>query len=326
MKLNLYDNSLNRIAIIGDQYISCLWSEGYNTVENFTVELVATQEYKQKAKVDCYVGRDDRKTLMVIKTVQIANGKIVASGKQATRVLSDVSFIGTIEPGSVIDSTIKNAYNNSTKYNNVEIVDSGIEARYQHQISNKSFLDLLQTMCQSEDVGFRAVRENGVIKIELYQPQENKNLVFSEKFGNLSIDSFSTSVENYKNYAIVLGALTGETRKIVYVDRTNGEQKKELIVDARDIQKADGESESSYELKLVERGTEKLNERTETLACVFEPYSADFPAKYDLGDVLTVYLSDYGLTLKSRVSKFTQKSQNNKTITTIAVGQITIKR
>ena len=46
-----------------------MWSEGYNTTQPFTLELLATAEYKQKVKPDCYVGRDDRKTLMVIKTV-----------------------------------------------------------------------------------------------------------------------------------------------------------------------------------------------------------------------------------------------------------------
>ena len=49
-------------------------------------------------------------------------------------------------------------------------------------------------------------------------------------------------------------------------------------------------------------------------------------AKYDLGDIITVYLKDYNITLKSRISRFTQKSQSNKTETNIEVGEITIKR
>ena len=52
MNLNLYDADLNRIAIIGEQYISCLWSEGYNTIENFSLELIATDEYKRKISVE----------------------------------------------------------------------------------------------------------------------------------------------------------------------------------------------------------------------------------------------------------------------------------
>ena len=326
MNLNLYDKDLNRIAIIGSQYISCLWSEGYNTIENFTMELVATDEYKKKIRSDCYVGRNDRKTLMVIKTVEIANGKIVASGKQAGRVLDDVSFVGTIESGSVIDTSIKNAYNNGNKYRNLEFSDTNLQIPYNHQISNKSILKLCEIMCQSEDVGFRVIRNNGTMYTEFYRPEYSPNFVLSEKFGNLSIDSISISTEKLKNYAIVLGEGEGENRNKVYVDSTNGEERRDLIVDASDIQKEENETDESYNSRLVARGIEKLLENQQTFSCAFAPYAKDFGVKYDLGDILTVYLTDYGLTLQSRVSRFTQKSQNNKTETTIEVGKITIKR
>lgn len=440
MNLNLYDNDLNRIAIIGSQYISCLWSEGYNTIENFTMELVATDEYKKKIRPDCYVGRNDRKTLMVIKTVKIANGKIVASGKQAGRVLDDVSFVGTIESGSMIDTSIKNAYNNGNKYRNLEFADTNLQIPYNHQISNKSILELCEITCQSEDIGFRTVRNNGVVTAEFYQPKENPNLVFSEKFGNLTIDSILISSENYKNYAVVLGEGEGNDRIRVDVDFRNNEKsdtltfnpssaeelegmvqageglykvsdsiptesdfangcslvysgevysftkeelyfledgfipidvvfivpydnynadglifpeagvyfvggyvtsltipgytgfgknkeyRKDLIVDAKDLQIEENETNESYKKRLVARGIEKLLENQQTFSCAFSPYAKDFGVKYDLGDILTVYLTDYGLTLQSRVSRFTQKSQNNKIETTIEVGQITIKR
>lgn len=326
MNLNLYDVDLNRIAIIGGHYISCLWSEGYNTIENFTLELIATDEYKKKVSIDCYVGRDDRKTLMVIKTVQIKDGKIVASGKQATRVLDDVPFVGTISYGSNVDTAIINAYNSSEKYRNVEFANTSIGAKYPHQISNKSFSVLCETMCQSEDVGFRAIRDKGTVSIEFYRPEEQENLVFSEKFGNLIVDSFLVSSENYKNYAVVLGEGEGDNRKTVSVNLTNGLDKRSLIVDAKDIQLEDGETIDSYNKRLEARGIEKLLEQTKTFSCAFTPYSSDFGKKYDLGDILTVFLNDYGITLKARVAKFTQKSQKNKVETSIEVGQIIIKR
>ena len=264
MNLNLYDADLNRIAIIGEQYISCLWSEGYNTIENFTLELVETDEYKKKVSVDCYVGRNDRKTLMVIKTVQISGGKIVASGKQATRVLDDVPFIGTISSGSDIDTSVINAYNNSDKYRNVEFSRTSLGVKYGHQISNKSFSELCEIMSQSEDVGFRSILKNKIISIEFYQPAEKENLVFSEKFGNLTVDSVSVSSENYKNYAVVLGAGEGDNRTRVFVDSTNGGERKSLIVDAKDLQLEDGETIDNYKERLVSRGIEALLERTKT--------------------------------------------------------------
>lgn len=326
MNLNLYDKDLNRIAIIGSRYISCLWSEGYNTIENFTVELAETEEYKKKVREDCYVGRGDRPTLMVIKTVKIANGKIVASGKQAGRVLDDVSFVGTITSGSRIDTSIKKAYNNSSKYRKLEFADTNLGVAYNHTISDKSILGLCTTMCQGEDVGFKAIKSNGAVTVIFYKPEYNPNLILSEKFGNLSLDSICMSSENLKNYAIVLGAGEKENRAIVYVDQTNGDDRRELIVDARDLQRNENETEQSYNDRLYARGVEKLMEKTGTFSCAFTPYAKDFGYRYDLGDILTVYLTDYDMKLQARVSKFTQKSQNNNVTTTIEVGQITIKR
>lgn len=326
MNLSVYDKELNRVAIIGNRYISCLWSEGYNTVENFSLELNATEEYKKKIKTDYYVGRSDRKTVMVIKTVQAKDGKIIATGKQAARVMADASFIGTIASGSMIDTSVKNAYNNSNKCRNLEFLETDLQIPYNHQISNKSILDLCQTMGQSEDVGFKVEKNGILLQASFYKPGINPNLVFSEKFGNISVDSFAFSTERLKNYAIVLGEGEGEKRKKAYVDATNGADRLDLIVDASDIQKEDGETEESYNDRLVSRGIEKLLERKEVFSCAFHPHEKDFGVKYDLGDILTVYLTDFGVKLQARVSRFTQKSQNNKIETTIEVGQIVIKR
>lgn len=326
MKINLYDENLHRIAIIDERFVSCLWSEGYNTTENFTLELQETEEYKKKVKSDCYVGRNDRNTLMVIKTVEIANNKIIASGKQATQVLDDVAFVGTINEGSKIDSSIEKAYNGSNKFKNVEIVSSGLSETYKHQISNKHFLNLCETMCQSEDVGFRSVRNNGVINIEFYKPEKKPNLVFSQKFGNLSIDSIKLSTSVFKNYAIVLGEGEGENRVRVDVDQTNGNERRELIVDAKDIQKEENETVESYNQRLMARGAEKLLECQKILNVAFMPFAKDFGTKYDLGDILTILLPEYGFKIEARVVRFTQKTQNNQTTTTIDVGNLIIKR
>lgn len=326
MKLSLYDTQLNRIAIIGGRFISCMWSEGYNTTQSFTLELQATEENKQKVKPDLYVGRDDRKTLMIIKTVQVKSGRIVVSGKQASRCLDDVPFIGTIEEGAQIDKAIKEAYDSSGKFSGIEFADAKLAAVYGHQISNKSILALCETMGQDADVGFRAVRSAAGIVVEFYQPEENPNLVFSERYGNLTIDSITRSTENWKNHAIVLGAGEGDERERVEVDLSDGEQKRTLIIDARDLTREDEETDVAYGARLTARGYEKLLEKRKTWECAFTPLSKHFGTRYDLGDILTVLLPDYGLKLKARVSRFTQKSQNNKTTTTIEVGDITITR
>lgn len=326
MKLNLYDQNLNRIAIIGGRFISCMWAEGYNVPQSFTVELQATTENKKKVKPECYIGRDDRKTLMVIKTVIVRNGIITAMGKQAVRCLDDVPFIGTITAGSQIDSAIKNAYEAGEGFSSFKFAVPQLAVNYGHQISNKSILKLCETMCQDSDVGFRSVRNGSKILVEFYQPAENPNLIYSQRLGNLMPDGITLSTENWKNYAIVLGAGEGEARIRTDVDLSNGKQKRVLIVDARDLVREGTETEESYTQRLTARGKEKLLEQQKTWSCAFTPLASDFGVRYDLGDILTVLLPDYGLKLKARVTRFTQIAQHNTVTTAIEVGNITITR
>lgn len=326
MNLSIYDKELNRIAIIGNRFVSCLWSEGYNTIQPFTLELDATDEYKRTVKPDYYVSRADRKTLMVIKTVQVANNKIVASGKQAAFCLDDVSFIGTIQSGAIVDDTLYKEYNKTSKFPLFEFIPSGLPDKYLHDISNKSFAELMEKICQSTDMGFKVVRDGKTAAVKLYKPEQKPNLVFSEYIGNLSIDKLLLSTEKLKNYAIVLGEGEGAARVRVDVDMSNGQQKRVKIFDARNIRKEKEDTDETYRKKLESYGAEKLLDHRKTWECLFTPIADDFGVKFDLGDIMTVLLPEYGLRLQARVARFTQKEQKNSVSTSIEVGEITIKR
>jgi hypothetical protein len=325
MNLNLYDENLKRTSIIGNNFISCFWAEGYNTTEDFTLEVQATKEYKSKVKPDCYVGRDDRKTLMVIKSIETVGNKIIATGKQATRVLDDVAFIGTLPKGSTIDTSVKSAYNVSGKFHNLEFATTNLGVKYDQQISHKSFLELCTVMCQSADVGLRVIRQNGGLVAEFYKPELNINTKLSENFGNVKVNNIILSTENYRNYAIVLGEGEEENRTRVDVDLTNGEKRREIIVDARNIQREEEETDTQYSDRLYARGVEGLLEQQKTWECAILPLAKEFGSKYDLGDVLTIVLNEYNLVLQARISRFTQKQQRNQLETIVEIGNITIR-
>ena len=326
MRLNLYDKNLKRIGVIEARYVSCMWSEGYNSTQPFTMELQASEEYKKKTQPDCYVGRDDRKTMMVIKTVKIKDGRIVASGRQAQRCLDDVACEITIPAGSSVPQAIKQAYDQSHGYENFVIAASDLIVPYDHQISNKSALLLLETMCQDTDTGFRVVRGSGKLNVEFYKPEISHKLKLAESYGNMRVDEVTLSTENKKNYAVVLGEGEGDARFRVYVDLSSGEQKRSMFVDARDILREEGESDHDYSARLYARGVEELLLKQGTWECALTPLGAEFGTRYDLGDIITVLLPDYGMKIQSRIQRFTQQSQNNKIDTIVEVGNITITR
>lgn len=326
MKIKIYDKDLNSVLFIDGQFVSCLWSEGYNTIGSFCMELIDTAEYRKKIREDFYAGRTDRDTLMVIKTVEFRDGRIIASGKQATAVLDDVAMLGTIQAGVNIDTAVKNAYNESAKFRKLNFAETNIGIKSTHQISNASFLDVCSTLCADTDLGIRVKRSHSGLLAEFYKPEENPNLVFSKQYGNLSEPEITLSTEGSKNYAIVFGQGEGANRTYTTVDMTDGQGRRELVVDAKDLQMDDGETTENYLKRLESRGIEKLLEHQNVFSCSFVPSGKDFGVRYDLGDVLTVNLGEYGLKLKSRVAKFTQKSQKNKTETIVEVGKITIVR
>lgn len=324
MNLTLYDADLTVLSRIGNNFASCLWSEGYNSAQPFTLELFDAPEYRKKVKPDCYIGRSDRKTMMVIKTVQIVDKTIVITGKQATRILDDVAFIGTIEANSIIDTAIITAYNRSNRFPHLTFKTSNLGIRYKEQISNKSFLELCETICQDTDIGLRVVRNGQALNAELYQPSAKQNVKLAESLGNVKIESVILSTENYKNYAIVLGEGEDEARTKVTVDMTGGDIRREMVVDARDLQTEEGETAASYTRRLQARGVEKLLEQQKTWECACIPRAEEFGKKFDLGDIITVALIDFGLKFKTRITRFTEKEQLNQTETTIEVGNITI--
>ena len=173
--------------------------------------------------------------MMVIKTVRIKDGHVIANGKQANRCLDDVPCESVIQAGADLVSSIRNAYEKSPKFRNLEFGESSLTVTYDHQISNKSFLLMCETMCQATDTGFRVLREGKKLKVEFYKPEVNPNRVLSERYGSLKVDSITLSTENKKNYAIVLGEGEGEARFRVRVDLSGGEQIRAIFVDARDI-------------------------------------------------------------------------------------------
>lgn len=330
MNLYILDEKLNVVSIVGKRFKSCLWSEGYNTVQSFTLELVASDHFKKTIRPNCFVWRRDRETIGVIKSVEIKDDVLVATGKQAVRVLDDIAFVGTIYPGERIYYAISNAYSQTSKNPNISIISEYVNEEYDHQISNKSMLSLITTMCQECDVGFASkffwTSNDPTIDIEFYKPKQNPNLIFSELIGNLSGVSVSFSSENFKNYAIVLGAGDGDERKKVFVDKTNGGERYELIVDARDVQPEENETPEDYLARLKSRGIEALLEKQNTLNCAFSVLADDFGKRFDLGDILTINLSDFGMQLIARVTRFSEKAQNNLSKVTIEVGNITIRR
>lgn len=325
MKIKIYDTELNRTAIIGDRFISCYWVEGFNTTGQFTLELQDQSEYRKAIKEDYFVGRTDREALMIVTAVEIKGGKIIASGKTADKALNDCAMMSKIKPYDPIDKTLKSLYYYSNKVPNLEYAGTDIGILANMQRSNKDFQTVSLELAQHNNIGFK-VRKNGNTAEALFYLPNAKNAVFATKYGNLSLDRVYFSNENYKNYAIVLGEGEGENRKRVDVYTSVGNRVRQIIVDARNEQREEGETDEEYSQRLRGVGLSKLLETSKVSAVEISVPTEDFGKAYDLGDEVTVLLQDYGIKFKTNIARFSQKEQKNKITTKIEVGDIIVVR
>lgn len=140
----------------------------------------------------------------------------------------------------------------------------------------------------------------------------NNPVVFGDDFDNVLSSEYYKSLIEYKNSAIVAGE--GEGNQRVFSNPVNfiGLNRRELFVDARDLQKSyedeDGQQvildDPEYMQALRLRGLEKIvdNKLIETFESEVEDYNFKYGVDYNVGDTVTVMNQTLGITLDTPVT------------------------
>lgn len=328
-EFNIYDENLNRIGTVGT-WVSLVWSEGYNTIGSFQMELQQKSTLLSLFKIGNYVGRSDFKTLCIIRSVEVNDGKIIVNGHPAASILDERVSTKVISNENA-ETAMRSLISEMAEWPRVELgALSNISDVFERQTSDKSVLAYCEEIAAEIDAGFilRFDRTNKKLLFEVYKPTENKNLVFATKFGNLANTIYSETDNNYKNVAVVAGAGEGDARITVIVGDTasTGTSRRELYVDARNVQMEENETQDEYKTRLGNYGLEKLAEQIKIRNVSAEVNTDDFGKRYELGDIITCILDDVGVKFTSRITGFTMTSQNNQTNIELEFGTPIIRR
>lgn len=169
---------------------------------------------------------------------------------------------------------------------------------------------------------------------------------FGTDAGNLSKIEITTGSSNYKNVAVVAGEGEGAARVVRFVSLGNfqGEGRRELYVDARDLQREVSEAVftgqqdekgnpifeyksktytvAEYNALLDARGLEKLLERLRDfgLSCDIEQTNLIYRRDYFLGDRMPVRLPQYNVKASAVVSSVRRvyEQTGNRVIATLS--------
>lgn len=328
---------------LGDitEYTCLLWPDAFNGYASFELWAPITENNKDFIKqgniiwcggenaaviesIKSIVGDDNEKTYNVKgRTIEkylmdrIVWGGFVASGNASTIMykMVDVCAINPINPKRKIPWLV-NAEDNK--------IGKKIS---KYQKTGGSVYDALDTLASESDIGFSilfdARNKKLIFKVSagIDRTQDNTEgndpVVFSTELEDLLSSSYYTNNQDEKTVALVQGEESDEERRSVVVgdNDADGFDRKELYVDARDLQSEiindDGTktifTDEEYLETLSQRGNEKLSEyvATETFEAQIRQFGDIqyvFGVDYVKGDKVTVIDEQLGIMVSARIT------------------------
>jgi len=331
MKLIVLDKNFDTLGSI-PLFRTLIWVRRYEKPGCF--ELYTSKNYFELLNSGRYLYRNDADELGVIDEVsysQDENGgrESYAKGNFAEVLLADrviestVTLTGNIETAmrNLVGRTAVSPSDSERKIQHLRLGSiSGISGNLNMQTTGDNLSEKLYEIGNTQEISHRVRYDylTNDLAFEVWKgkdrrdsQEENSWAIFSNSFYNIRNVVYNRNSSAYKNFAYVAGAGEGSNRVIVTVDlRCQGEERKELWVDARDLQQQDDSGNtinlSDYQAQLIQRGREKLAEyrKVEMVNSGIDSnanlvYKKDF----DLGDFCTYVNTEIKIATDKRITE-----------------------
>lgn len=344
MDLLLLDKNFQICGII-DDFSSLVWNRKYYECGSFTLQ-TKLDKYND-IKMAKYIYCKDFIETGVIEAINIqdSNNIVETSGRflesiLAKRVIDVTKYFTNKTTEDIIRSLITDlAINNTTrKIDKLKLgTRQGLGTSRTMQMTGDNLLTKIYELCKEDELSIR-VRydfENDEIIAEVWQglnrlDTQNVNTwaIFSKNFENVTDSTYNTDKTKYCNFAYVEGEVqdeNGEKHRVgTTVDRIKeGEERIELYVDARDLQKDEETTDAEYLEMLKERGIEKLNEnnKVEEASFSIDPYSnLIYKQDFDLGDKVVYKNTELGFNIENRIVGISEAYENGNMTIDITFG------
>lgn len=194
-----------------------------------------------------------------------------------------------------------------------------------YQNSYGEVKEKVEKLCETYDFGFKEIGVKGKVsnQIQFFKGRDvSKWVVFSDDsdgYDNLTEVEFEHSTFDEKTVAYALGEGEGAARKKVVVNsKLKGIARKEMYVDARDLQSKDGNTtlpSASYNNMLKNRANQALSDKQEIITLngdfVLESKLVKFGEDFFVGDKVKIKSKRYGVSKTATISQ-AKKTYNEK--------------
>ena len=311
----LDETTLARLGNI-DVWVSVYWDEPYNTEGSFSLEVRPTPENLALLREGRWVVRTDAAVKIPMRICHRSNenedANLVVTGYPATWIYTKRVSTSAVK-NEAAEAAMLALAKAAAPWPKLEVAEpKGFDTKFKNQTSGAALFDYFKTVGAACDLGFRVIlsgkNSTKNLVFEVFRPTADPNNRFSTKWGSLREASWAFGDGSYANVALVLGAGEGSSRAMVWVGDTDaaGAERREMIIDARDVQPEDSETNTSasYLKRLADRGASKLLEQLRT-GSIEMTLDAD---GLEPGDVCFCSLPDLGYKATVRVKSEAKRS------------------
>ena len=278
MQLRIYNSDLELQGITENQ-TSVIWSRKYYECGNFSVVLPITDDNIRLYKIGNIVSKRDSIEAGVIEDLQIHESydehSITASGRFLSSYMDRRLIRPIFKFDGLVEVAMRTILTNAEEIPLVELGElQGFTDEVTFQATYKDLLAYETKLAKAAGLGFRFRPdfEEKKIYFEVYQGLDKSRnqtdrafVEFSDKFDNLEEADARLNNQLYKNVAYVGGQGRGDERVYVTVgdDTLEGLVRRELFVDARDIQEEDvGEEPVMGEIPAEPKESDYMEQRS----------------------------------------------------------------
>lgn len=255
IELFVLDGNLQRIGII-DSYTSLIWANRYAKNGDCELYIEATDKYLNLLKKGYYLVRDDDEMVCQIKKIEletdVENGNyLIVTGYDVKSFTDQRVIWGTSNADGNVEDFIRENVNRSLgnpnlaarqlkKTNGQRMFYLGNKANFtdvtQEQVSYKNIGELIREKCQKYEWGYKVILSDELFYFQLYKGSDKSDtIIFANKFENLISSKYTEDSTNLGNVALVAGEGEGSERARNVSGYSEGVNRYEIYVDAKDI-------------------------------------------------------------------------------------------
>lgn len=320
-------------SAIFDNWSSLIVNDNYYKANDFTLKVGLTEQMINLFRVDSvllindgvhpvYYYVDD----VIVDSVENGTMEIAGfslAGKYSNRIINEIYNATALPEEIAYDHFFKQLVSpvdakRKIDYLTLDTLETFSKAKIQYQNSYDQVKEAVDSILETYDFGFREKAwNNGKVgnSIEIFKGSDLSNVVtISTDYENLINEGFENSIVDAANTAIIHGEGDGEDRKrIVINDQLSGLGRREVHVDARDLQKnttVNGSevqmTDAEYEAALLDRGNSKLAEQPEILTLKgtinIESKLFQIDRDFGLGDTILIESRLFGLSKTATIT------------------------